>query len=69
MFLVVKQETLKQHYVTAFKEQKLITLYILYTVGKRRCPRYENDISAKEKKITDNKNKPVKVNQVEDLEF
>ena len=38
MFLVVKQETLKQYYVTAFKEQKLITLYNLYMVGKRRCP-------------------------------
>ena len=38
MFLVVKQETSKQNYLNAFKEQKLITLYILYTVGKRRCP-------------------------------
>ena len=38
MFLAVKQKTSGQYYVTALTEQKLITLYILYTVGKRRCP-------------------------------
>ena len=49
MFLVVKQETLKQSYVTAFERTEINHLIYFIYGWEKEVPRYENDISAKEK--------------------